>query len=67
MVPVIILASVVAYTVISASTAFGEERRNYPFYPALLFLAFYVRSWPWFALGGRGKTGKVRRPVPDKA
>jgi hypothetical protein len=39
--PLLILFSVLVYTVVSAVSALGELRRDYPFYPAILFVLFY--------------------------
>lgn len=42
--PWIIVFSVAIYTIISAAEAWGEFRRNVPFYPAILFILFYAYS-----------------------
>lgn len=41
-VPCLILAGVLAYTGLSAYSAANEMRRNLPFYPVMLFAAFYA-------------------------
>jgi hypothetical protein len=45
----------VAYTAISSYFALSEFRRNLPFVPAILFLAFYLPPrWTIRATGERG-------------
>lgn len=43
--PVLIVASVMIYTAISAFSGIGETRRNIPFYPAILFIPFYFAAF----------------------
>jgi 4-amino-4-deoxy-L-arabinose transferase-like glycosyltransferase len=40
--PLLILFSVLAYTSLSAVSGIGELRRDFPFYPAILFILFYL-------------------------
>jgi hypothetical protein len=47
--PLLIVASVVIYTVISAIAGIGECRRNIPFYPAILFIPFYYAPFRVFS------------------
>jgi 4-amino-4-deoxy-L-arabinose transferase-like glycosyltransferase len=40
--PLLILLSVLLYTVLSAVSGMGELRRDFAFYPAILFILFYL-------------------------
>jgi hypothetical protein len=40
--PFLILFSVLVYTSLSAISGMGELRRDFPFYPAILFVLFYL-------------------------
>jgi hypothetical protein len=44
--PWLIVSSAAIYTVISAVTAMGEFRRDLPFYPAVLFILYYLGPPP---------------------